>query len=253
LGILAVDNLTSKRPLVETDLRLLQGISAFLGISVNNAKLIEARERQMRSILRVLGASIDARDPMTKGHSEKVTEYAMEICAEMGLQDDYKEAVRMAAFLHDYGKIGVPDAVLKKPGRLTDEEIQIVQTHAQKTKAILDQIHFDGIFKKVPEIAGDHHEKFDGSGYPKGLIGTQIPLGARIIAVADFYEAITSQRHYHDPINRDKAVRLLKAHAGSSFDPAVVRAFLRFYRRQKAHQVDDQVMSARQPGVSRAL
>ena len=243
-GILAVDNLTSKRPLVETDLRLLQGISAFLGISIKNAKLIEARERQMRSILKVLGASIDARDPMTKGHSEKVTEYAMEICAELGVRNDYKEAVRVAAFLHDYGKIGVPDAVLKKPGRLTAEEIRIVQTHAQKTQAILEQIHFDGIFKKVPEIAGDHHEKFDGSGYPKGLRGTQIPLGARIIAVADFFEAITSQRHYHNPMHQDEAIRLLKTEAGSSFDPSVVDAFLRVYRQQKIHPWGDQVMSA---------
>jgi HD-GYP domain-containing protein (c-di-GMP phosphodiesterase class II) len=244
LGILAVDNLSSKRPLVETDLRLLKGIAAMLGISIKNATLIEARERQMTSMLKVLGASIDARDTMTKGHSEKVTEYAMAICDELGIESEYKEAVRIAAFLHDYGKIGVPDAVLKKPGRLTKEEILIVQTHAQKTKDILSQINFDGIFKDVPSIAGYHHEKYNGSGYPEGLKGDQIPLGARIIAVADFYEAITSLRHYRDPMGEDEAIQLLKAETRTSFDPDVVAAFLRYYQKNFAHQNDHQVLSA---------
>ena len=244
LGILAVDNLSSKRPLVETDLRLLKGIAAVLGISIKNANLIEARERQMTSMLKVLGASIDARDPMTKGHSEKVTEYTMAICEELGVEAEYKEAIRIAAFLHDYGKIGVPDAVLKKPGRLTHEEVKIVQAHAQKTKEILSQINFDGILADVPKIAGYHHEKYDGSGYPDGLRGDQIPLGARIIAVADFYEAVTSLRHYHDPISAEEAVKLLKKEVGSSFDPDVVDAFLRYHDKHASLQGDGQMLSA---------
>lgn len=232
LGILAVDNLKSERPLVETDLRLLKGVASVLGISIKNAQLIEARERQMNSILEVLGASIDARDPLTKGHSENVTLHTMGICDELDLDRNYKEAVRVGAMLHDYGKIGVPDAVLKKPGKLTSDEKRIVQTHAQKTKEILQQVNFEGAYAQVPEIAGGHHERYDGSGYPNGLKGDAIPLGARIIAVADFFEAITSMRHYRDPMSEREALILLQSKAGSHFDSVVVDAFLAYYYKQ---------------------
>ena len=234
LGILAVDNLKSKKPLVHSDMSLLIGIASVMGISLRNAELLEARERQFRSILHTLAASIDARDPMTSGHSEKVTEYAIGICDELGLSNDYREMIRVAALLHDYGKIGVPDNILKKPGRLTTEEYEVVKTHAEKTKRILNQINFEGIYSQVPEIAGSHHEKFDGSGYPKGLKGDEIPLGARIIAVADFFEAITSRRHYRDPMQLRKALSLLHQESGIRFDGAIVEAFNRFYTRKHA-------------------
>ncbi len=244
LGILAVDNLNTDRPLVETDLRLLKGVASVLGISIKNAQLIEARERQMNSILRVLGASIDARDPLTKGHSENVTLYAMGICDELSVGRDYKEAVRVAALLHDYGKIGVPDAVLKKPGSLTMDEIRIVRTHAQKTKEILEQVNFEGVFAQVPQIAGGHHERYDGSGYPDGLKGEEIPLGARIIAVADFFEAITSMRHYRAPMTEENALLLLQSKSQTHFDPAAVDAFMTFYKQQTPRKPWLQVLSA---------
>ncbi|OQY08153.1 MAG: phosphohydrolase, partial [Desulfobacteraceae bacterium 4572_123] len=161
IGIVAVDNLRSKKPLVKSDMSLLMGIASFLGISIRNAELIEAREKQFSSILHVLAASIDARDPLTAGHSEKVTEYSLGICDELGLPRDYREMIRVAALLHDYGKIGVEDSILKKPGRLTEEEHDIVKSHAVKTREILEQISFEGILKKVPKIAGAHHEKLD--------------------------------------------------------------------------------------------
>jgi HD-GYP domain-containing protein (c-di-GMP phosphodiesterase class II) len=171
---------------------------------------------------------------MTSGHSAKVTEYALGISDEMGLPKDYREAIRVAALLHDYGKIGIPDTILKKPGRLTDEEYEIVKTHTDKTRRILEQINFEGIYSLVPEIAGCHHEKFDGSGYPNGLIGDEIPLGSRIIAVADFFEAITAERHYRGPMELDKAFDLLLDGAGRRFDPEVVDALCRFYAREHA-------------------
>ncbi len=122
IGVLAVDNLRSKRPLVKSDLSLLMGIASVIGISIRNADLLEAKQRQFGSILQVLAASIDARDPLTAGHSVKVTEYALGICDEMNLSNNYREMIRVASLLHDYGKIGVPDSILKKPGRLTKEE-----------------------------------------------------------------------------------------------------------------------------------
>jgi HD-GYP domain-containing protein (c-di-GMP phosphodiesterase class II) len=228
LGILAVDNVKSKKPLLESDLSLLLGLSHVIGISVRNVELLDARDRQMQSILQTLAASIDARDPLTAGHSTKVTEYAMGICRELGLPKDEGEAIRVSALLHDYGKIGVPDSILKKPGRLTREEYEIVKTHALKSRQILDQINFTDNLSNVPEIAGAHHEKIDGSGYPLGLKGDEIPLGARIIAVADFFEAITAKRHYRDPLPMEVAFQLLDKERGVHFEERIVDAFKEF-------------------------
>ena len=232
LGILAVDNLTSKRQLIQSDISLLIGIASVLGISIRNAELLEARERQFHSLLQTLAASIDARNPLTAGHSIRVTEFALGICDEMELSEEYREMIRVAALLHDYGKIGVPDAILLAPRRLTPEEYEEVKTHSQKTKVILDQVNFEGVFSQVPEIAGAHHEKMDGSGYPKGLKGESIPLGARIIAVADFFEAITAKRHYREPMPFEQASELLMQNTGNHFDEEIVTSFMRFYKKK---------------------
>lgn len=229
IGILAVDNVKTKRPLVQSDISLLMGIASVIGISLRNAELIEAKVRQFNSVLQVLAASIDARDSLTSGHSEKVTEYAVGICNELGLSRDECEMVRVAALLHDYGKIGVPDAILKKAGALSPEEFDIVKTHADKTREILEQINFEGIYSMVPAIAGAHHEKVDGSGYPQGLKGREIPQGARIIAVADYFEAITAKRHYRAPMPLDEAIKIMREEIGKHFDRRIVDAFLSYY------------------------
>jgi HD-GYP domain-containing protein (c-di-GMP phosphodiesterase class II) len=229
IGILAVDNMKSKRPLVQSDMSLLMGIASVIGISIRNAELIKARVRQFNSVLHVLAASIDARDSLTAGHSEKVTEYSLGICGELGLPGDYLEMIRVAALLHDYGKIGVPDAILKKEGKLTAEEYEIVKTHSDRSREILAQINFEGIYCEVPEIAGAHHEKVDGSGYPKGLHGKDIPLGAKIIAVADYFEAITAKRHYRDPMPVDEAFMLLREESGKHFESRLVEALINYY------------------------
>jgi len=228
IGVLAVDNLKSKKPLVQSDMSLLTGIASVLGISIRNAELNEAKDRQFRSILQTLAASIDARDHLTAGHSEKVTRYALGICDELELPDDYREMIRVAALLHDYGKIGVPDSILKKSGKLTPEEYEIVKTHAARTRDILNEVNFEGIFSQVPEIAGAHHERLDGSGYPNGLKGEDIPFGARIIAVADFFEAITAKRHYRNPMHLNNAFQLIKDESGKQFDKKIVDAFFSY-------------------------
>ncbi len=229
LGVLAADNLRSRRPLVQSDISLLMGIASVLGVSIRNAQLHEARERQFRSILQVLAASIDARDPLTSGHSENVTKYALGIAYELGLPRADCQMIQVAALLHDYGKIGIPDAILKKPGKLTEHEYEIVKNHSFKSRRILEQINFDGVFSQVPEVVGAHHEKFNGNGYPDGLRGEEIPLGARIIAVADFFEAITAKRHYRGPLPLHEAIKLLKNESGKSFDRKIVDAFFNYY------------------------
>ncbi len=229
VGVLAVDNLNVKRPLVQSDLNLLMGIAPEIGISIHNATLISARNRQFDSILKTLAASIDARDVLTAGHSEKVTEYAVGISREMGMSEQDCQVVRVASLLHDYGKIGIKDSILKKRGVLTFEEYEEIKTHAEKTKAILMEIGFEGIYKDVPEIAGAHHEKVDGTGYPNGLKKEEIPMGARIIAVADFFEAVTAKRHYRDPIPVDIALKMLNEKRDIYYDGEVIDAFMKYY------------------------
>jgi HD-GYP domain-containing protein (c-di-GMP phosphodiesterase class II) len=230
VGILTVDNFKTKRTLIESDLRLLMGIASVLGISIRNAELHEQRNRQLKSILKALAASIDARDPYTAGHSEKVTEYAVGICKEMNMPSDFTEVVAVAASLHDYGKIGISDDLLKKKGALTDHEYEVIKTHSVKTRHILEKIDFHGQYSQIPQIAEAHHEKLDGSGYPRGLRGNEIPMGARIIAVADFFDAITSKRIYRDPIPVPEAIDMLRQESDVHFSREIVEAFISYYK-----------------------
>lgn len=229
LGVLAVDNLQTKKPLVQSDINMLMGIAPQIAVSIHNIRLVEARLRQFQSILQALVASTEARDPITAGHSERVTEYSVGICNELGLPNDYTDMIRVAASLHDYGKIGVDDAILKKNGRLNEIEYDHIKTHAVKTKSILQRVNFDGVYKQVPEIAALHHEKLDGSGYPLGLKEEEIPFGAKVIAVADVFEALTSKRHYRDPMPVNEALDHLVSNIGNHFDSSCVGAFINYY------------------------
>ncbi|MDH3346125.1 MAG: HD domain-containing protein, partial [Kiritimatiellaceae bacterium] len=240
IGLLAVDNLKSRRPLQQSDISLLMGIAPMLGISIRNADLLQSKERQFHSTLEVLAATIDARDPLTAGHSKMVTEYAVGICKTLNISEEETERIRVAALLHDYGKIGVPDAILKKEGRLTEEEYDIVKTHSSKTQSILEGINFDGVYHNIPAIAGAHHENIDGSGYPSGLKGDDIPLGALIISVADFFEAITSKRHYREPMPTEIAYQLLRQQSGTRFDSQIVEAFIRYHQKKQSPQGDSE-------------
>ncbi len=228
LGILAVDNVRTKRPLVQRDMNLLMGVAPQIGISIHNARLIEASQRQFNSFMQVLADTIDARDPITAGHSEKVTEYAQGICAELKISEGYTEMVRVASLLHDYGKIGVKDSVLKKPGSLNSDEREEIKTHVTKTRTILERINFEGVYRDVPRIAGAHHEKLDGSGYPLGLKNGDIPMGAKILAVADVFEAITAKRHYRDPMTIEDAFRHMRQDVGRHLDEECVEALYRY-------------------------
>jgi len=145
----------------------------------------------------------------------------------MGLPRDLREVIRVASQLHDYGKIGIKDSILKKSGPLTGKEREEIKTHVVKTQNILEQINFNGMYQQVPFIAGAHHERLDGTGYPRGLSGDEIPLGARIIAVADFFEAITAKRHYHEPQSLEEAIRTLKKEGGHHLDENVIQALLK--------------------------
>lgn len=239
LGILAVDNKTSKRPLVQRDMSFLQGIVHFIGVSLNNTTLLQTKENQFKSLIRTLTASVDARDPWTAGHSENVTDYAIGICHELELPQETQEMIYVAALLHDYGKIAIPDAILKKKGKLTEEEYRQVQLHADKTRNILQQIHFEGEYIKLPDIAAAHHEYLDGTGYPQGLKEDQIPYESQIIAVADFFEAVTAKRPYRDPIPLHTALIMLDERKGNKFQPEIVDALKAYLKRSSERGLPD--------------
>ncbi len=233
LGVIAATNQSTKQPLVRRDVNLLQGIAPSIGVTIQNAGLIEELHSSFEKTLKVLADSIDARDYLTAGHSEVVTEYAAGIAKQLGQSDEYIQMIRIAGLLHDYGKIGIPDSILKKNGRLSQEERDIINTHPARSQQILSQVPFRGLQTQIPQVAGAHHERWDGAGYPSGLKGEDIPFGARIIAVADFFEAITSKRHYREPMPIDKALSLLHESSGTHFEPKIVTAFLAYLESQE--------------------
>lgn len=177
-----------------------------------------------RGTIKTLVSAVDAKSPWTSGHSERVTSYALAAGAEMGLCESDLKTLELAGLLHDIGKIGTYESILDKPERLTGEEIEIMRVHPRKGAEILSHIrHFEAI---VPIVRG-HHEHYDGAGYPDGLKGKDMPLMARILAVCDAYDAMTSDRPYRKGRTKEEAVTELRRCSGAQFDPDVVRAFIK--------------------------
>src|SRR4051812_6314357 len=182
------------------------------------------REREA-AVLRELGAALDARDPYLDGHSRRVARFATMIARRMELGDEHVERVQVAASVHDIGKLRVPTEVLRKPGRLTDAEFEVTKRHTSEGASMVECL---GDPQLVAAVRG-HHERWDGGGYPDGLADERIPLEARIIAVADTFDAITSPRPYRPAARHQHALEVIAAEAGKQLDPAVVRAFISCY------------------------
>ena len=191
-----------------------------------------------RQLVHALVAALDAREHDTGRHSQRVRTYASHIAREMGLDTPTRNALDTGALLHDVGKIGIPDQILLKPGPLTDDEWAIMRQHPQIGSRILRSVPFA---ESTLQVVESHHERYDGSGYPVGLQGEQIPLTARIFAVADALDAMTCDRPYRPAMAVDEARRRIQQDAGTHFDPEVVRAFLRVEMEQwiaSAHEID---------------
>lgn len=173
--------------------------------------------------IRALASSMDAKDHYTQGHSERVSEYAEAIAQKMNLSFDEVEIIRTAALLHDIGKIGIPDTILNKPGRLNDEEYKICQRHAEIGHSIIHGISY---LKTSEDIIRSHHERFDGKGYPDGLAGKSIALETYIVALADAYDAMASDRPYRTALPEEKILAIIAEERGTQFHPDVVDVFL---------------------------
>lgn len=202
----------------------------------------QSREMLVQSIWGLVHA-LDARDVYTKNHSENVTRYAVAIAETMEIDSPEIAVIRRAAMIHDIGKIGVPDAILRKPGKLTPQERRVMEQHSLIGARILDQMRF--LERELP-IVRHHHERYDGLGYPDGVFGIQIPLGARILAVADSFDAITSERVYHGARSTAEAVNMMLESRGTQFDPEIVDAMVRWIERVKAERGSDGEMTAEQ-------
>jgi putative nucleotidyltransferase with HDIG domain len=174
--------------------------------------------------IEALAEVLDARDPYTAGHSLRVAQYAHAIALQMGISAKQASQIRIAAQLHDIGKIALPDAVLQKPGTLSPEEYGLVKLHPQIGRKMLEKVTK---FAKLLDVIELHHENFDGSGYPYRLAGERIPRDVRIVHVADAFDAMTTNRSYRRALSQEQAVDELRTHSGTQFDPEVVEAFLR--------------------------
>ena len=187
----------------------------------------ENRELFMNSIQMLAGA-VDEKDPYTRGHSDRVTKYSVLIAGEMGMDEQFQEIVRVSAQLHDVGKIGIEDRILKKPGALTADEFEIMKTHTTKGANILRSV--SQLREMIPGIEL-HHESLDGRGYPHGLKGDEIPVLPRIIAVADTFDALTTNRPYQQAHDADDALRIIRSVSGKRLDPTAVAALEALYKR----------------------
>jgi len=179
--------------------------------------------REFLQVLTILTKLIEMKDSYTEGHSEQVSLWSEIISRKLGLSQKEQEEIKLAAKLHDIGKIGIPDRILKKPAKLSEEEYAEVRKHSSLGADLFSNI--DSL-KKISKIIKHHHEWYNGKGYPDGLRGEEIPVGSRIINVADAYQAMTSNRPYRKAFSKEKAIDELKRCAGTQFDPEIVRIFI---------------------------
>lgn len=224
--------------------RLLEDRAAWLDAEVQKATA-EIKAREQETVLR-LSKAADSRDPETGAHISRMANYSKLIGANLGLSEAQQQMLLDAAPMHDIGKVGIPDHILLKPGKLSPEEFSIMKTHASLGYQILAGSQSE-IVQTGAEIALSHHEKYDGSGYPQGLIGDAIPLFARIVAVADVFDALTSERPYKAAWELDRAVAFLREGSGHHFDPQCVDAFLLHWEKVleiKERYKDDKVESS---------
>ncbi len=221
------------------DIYFLNILAGSISRDIAIAKLYDNIKKDYINSIYALAAAVDAKDHYTHGHSTTVMKYSEKIALAMGLPDQEVEDIKYAALLHDIGKIGISESIINKPGRLTGEEYSIIKMHPQMGANIISKI--DSLKKLVPLMIA-HHEWIDGNGYPLGLRGEEIPLGGKIIAVADAYSTITSKRPYREARTMEEGIKEMRKYAGTQFDKEVVEAFVKVLL-QEAKEEAEQVQS----------
>ena len=207
----------------QSEIDLLSTFASQASIAIENAQLYAEMKNQYMSMISALAAAIEAKDSYTHGHSTNVMEYAVKISKALGLEDNEVENVKYAGLLHDIGKIGVKDVILSKQGKLTSEEVAELRKHPVYGANIMEKV---AILKDIAPLALYHHERFDGNGYPLGLKGEEIPLGARILAVADTYDAMRHGRSFREKVPLEQIRKELTENSGILYDPEIVTVML---------------------------
>lgn len=242
IGVITLGDKRTGLPFVTPDAKILFALATLVGTTIQNARFFNQLQDLFITTVSSLSSAIDEKDTYTEGHSKRVTEFSLKIAEELNMSEKDKNILELTARLHDLGKIGVSEAILDKPGKLNDEEWKIMKAHPLKGVKILQPaenlkdtltavrearllIPKEDIKKIIPGIK-HHHERYDGKGYPDGLVGEDIPLMARIIAVADAFDAMTSKRAYRDAMTEKEAIEELKKNAGYQHDPNIVELFL---------------------------
>lgn len=214
--------------LSDDDQHLIQVMVNQCSSALENLKLhFELKEANQESLY-MLAVAAEFKDKTTGAHIQRIAEYTRLLALEMGMAKEEAKNCGQASMLHDIGKLGIPDAILQKPGKLTDEERAIVRTHTTLGGRILANHQW---FQLARQIALNHHEYWDGSGYPRGLKGDEIPLTARIVSVVDVYDALLHERPYKEAWGPERCLSTLQENAGTQFDPAVIAAFVRLAER----------------------
>ncbi|MFH1098188.1 MAG: HD domain-containing phosphohydrolase [Candidatus Desantisbacteria bacterium] len=247
IGVIVLGDKISGEPFYTPDTKLVFTLATMTSTMIQNARLYSQLQDMFLAAINSLSSAIDEKDTYTFGHSNRVTTYAVEIGERMHLCEEDLGILELSAILHDVGKIGVPEEILKKTGKLTDEEWGSIKQHPDKGVLIVTpmvtteearatlKIHFVNPSKNIEKIVAGikhHHERFDGYGYPAGINGLNIPLVSRIIAVADAYDAMTSKRSYRDALPESIAIEELRKNAGAQHDPKIVDIFLQIREEQ---------------------
>jgi putative nucleotidyltransferase with HDIG domain len=228
------------------------GYRAYRANRTLTGQLAEERRRSQQmgelhlATIEALALAIDAKDQTTHNHVARVEVYASALARTLGMSEVDLQAVKTAALLHDIGKLGVPEHILAKPGPLTPDEFQKVRMHPQIGADILSAVPFP---YPVAPLVLHHHERWDGRGYPLGLKGEEIPLGARILCLVDYFDALTSDRPYHKPLPIDQATELIKSESGKALDPRAVETFLQILPEASAHVESIATRGLRHRGV----
>jgi putative nucleotidyltransferase with HDIG domain len=230
VGAFIVGSVGAVRTFAEKDVDLCRALSHEIGLALANARLYESLQRSHEELARAYDATIEGwslalemRDDETQGHALRVAGLAVELGRAMGIPGEELVHLRRGALLHDIGKMVVPDAILRKPGPLTEEEWAVMRRHPEDGRDFLRKVAY---LEPALDVPYAHHERWDGTGYPRGLRGEEIPLAARVFAVADAYDALTSDRPYRAAWPEEDVLEHLRRCAGKEFDPRVVAVFL---------------------------
>ncbi|OGO00047.1 MAG: hypothetical protein A2Y90_03525 [Chloroflexi bacterium RBG_13_52_12] len=223
LGVIEVLNKRDGSVFEEQDLKSVVSVANTAAMAIENTRLHQTILEAYKSTLATLAATIDAKGPYTRGHSQRVMEYALMAGAVLAFSPEDTETLEYAGLLHDIGKIAIDTTILKKPGPLTPREWEMVQEHPAIGAELMMEIPF---LEKASELVLSHHEKFDGKGYPNGVKGEDIPMGARIIAVANAFDAMTNDRTYRSAVSIEDAVKELHDNSGTQFCPIAVKAVI---------------------------